>query len=335
MNENQDSLNQLGFLVLRQALSPRGVQHGQRCMSNDKRVNYKCMLKFIDDYMMPEIDKALDWSSVHVKIRASDNNNSSDAGSFHRDISQHHPGKIFPVFTCLSYLDVTTMELIPQSHLFPNMSHAQAIHMFAERIQVKLYPGDLLVFYSTLLHRGIFTENLPHRRLIQVFDVYPNRQTYEQFSPYVVHIPSSKDRMASSGFWIRVYKNKMLSSVVNWFGYLNSATGYGYAPNQNALPEVAYYSSEGAQGRFVPSGQDTFEPGNKYIVRQPTLDVDESSKPAVLWNQYSRQLVLYILLLILVLIIVGYLIYYIVRPSKTVDEPEYNTSTSSTFESYG
>lgn len=40
-----------------------------------------------------------------------------------------------------------------------------------------------------MLHRGIFTEHLPNRRLIQLFDIYPNENILNKVHNKILHIP--------------------------------------------------------------------------------------------------------------------------------------------------
>jgi len=50
----------------------------------------------------------------YLKYRVSNNNKSSDAGSFHRDL--HSYAGVPEIYTCLTYLDESIMEIIVGSH---------------------------------------------------------------------------------------------------------------------------------------------------------------------------------------------------------------------------
>lgn len=96
-----------------------------------KNVNYDMMTKFIDDNMLQFINGKLNWNCKYMKFRVSDNNNSADASVFHGDIIiQTNDTK--PIFTCLTYLDETIMEVIPGSHknisTFPFINKKKDIH---------------------------------------------------------------------------------------------------------------------------------------------------------------------------------------------------------------
>ena len=74
-----------------------------------------------------------------------------------------------PIYTCLAYLDMKSiLEIIPNSH--KNLCHLDFYKSFKSKIQLRLRPGDVLLFNSVTLHRGIFYKNnTNNRRLIQLF----------------------------------------------------------------------------------------------------------------------------------------------------------------------
>ena len=66
------------------------------------------------------------------------------------------------------------MEVIESSHKLRNLGIIESTKLLRNNTkQVKLKSGDVMVFYATLLHRGIFTNtNSPNRRLVQVFNCF-------------------------------------------------------------------------------------------------------------------------------------------------------------------
>src|SRR5579872_1061911 len=215
-------LEENGYYHFSNVFSPDQVRFAQSAMCK-KLVHYQRMEHFIQE-MIKFINQVFNWDAVFVKYRVSDHNNSSDAGAFHRDVLKYDSESLEPCFTVLTYLDSSCMEIIPKSHKYPHMTYGQALDQFRNnRLKVCLRKGDLLIFQSTLIHRGIFTENLPHRRLIQVFEVFPNQMLYNLFSPHLFHIPSSSTLHKVSPFLDWLYKYQLPSNILNYFGYFNAA----------------------------------------------------------------------------------------------------------------
>ena len=77
------------------------------------------------------------------------------------------------------------MQLIPTSHHKTHGSVIHAAHDLNNVITVDIEPGDLLLFNASLMHRGIFFNTEDNRRLIQFFEVYPNKETFDKFATMV------------------------------------------------------------------------------------------------------------------------------------------------------
>jgi hypothetical protein len=271
MSELETSLLKDGYIILKNVISPSDVAFAKNQIIGNE-VNYTGMTSFINNVVFNKLNRYLDWNPKNIKYRVSNNNNSADASLFHRDIvCQGRQLTTIPCFTCLTYLDKTVMELIPSSHYHHVMTTPEAIKNLFQTVKITMEEGDLLVFYSTLLHRGIFTENLPNRRLIQVFDVFPNIESYNIFSKRIIHLKSSE---IGGEFMITLSKIPVIADIANFIGYLNSATGYGWSQKYNILSrcgvslDTDFVSSEGTQGRISGDGIGEI---NKYII------MDESS----------------------------------------------------------
>ena len=190
-------LQDKGFVILKNVLGPSEVEIGLNCIK-DTTANYSCMNKFVKDTFLFQIGKQLNWSRpICTKYRVSDGNNSSDASAFHRDIICVPGTPSLPVYTCLIYFDKTNMEVIPGSHLNYFYKYSEMVGLFNKKQKITLVPGDILVFNSCLLHRGIFTEGLKHRRLLQVFEVFPNETIFNKLNKVIVHVPGKEIGRAS------------------------------------------------------------------------------------------------------------------------------------------
>lgn len=266
-----------GYIIFRGAISMPPYN-----LISDNQVDYTEMTKFIKDEMLMYVNEKFNWKCDYIKYRVSDNNNSADASVFHRDIIMQH-SNLIPVFTCLTYMDETTMEIIPGSH--------KAFKL--KKRKITMYPGDLMVFYSTLMHRGIFTENLPHRRLIQVFEVCRTPQELDYFLKHSVHVPA--DEMYSD-FMIWVSKTPILNFIPNTLSYLNSSFGYGNMGYEN----IEFFSSEGLRGR-LPVGSHEI---NKYVLNHPTIDIPESDRLKFKFVCYWRQYIFCTLIIVWIIYII-------------------------------
>lgn len=237
----------------------------------------------------------MDWDAQYVKYRVSDNNNSSDASAFHRDIIYQDRQKeyIYPVYTLLSYLDKTVMELIPTSHISPVGNYTDALRTYKLKETITMNPGDLILFASTMLHRGIFTERLPYRRLIQVFEIFPDKELYEKYANKFLHIPSPRPKLSALSVFFSRFKLSTL--ILNIYGYLNAFTGYGYHPSllqKYNVSNFTYLASEGLQGR-VNVEPYQWQTINRYILSRPLYDFPEMYRKQLKFIQYTRQHILY------------------------------------------
>jgi hypothetical protein len=150
-----------GFLVCRGAIHNSELKQCLDTYDGDI-VDYASMKHFIDNIFMDVVGQQYNklQGATYVKFRFSDNNN-VDATFTHRDVYNNTSVKL-ELFTCLIYFDEGTIEVLPGSHL--------GAAFFTQALRIDMKPGDVLIFYANLMHRGIF-ENRKRRRLLQVFDV--------------------------------------------------------------------------------------------------------------------------------------------------------------------
>lgn len=258
-----------GYIHIPRALNASQCQQALDCLRTRKEnaattvaaatttVNNISMTRFVNEVFLRKVQSSLRWNYVsYTKYRVSDNNNSSDASCFHRDIlvtkPPKHPDIPDRVYTCLVYFDPTVMQLIPGSHRQTHMGYLRAISQFTKTKDIRMQPGDILIFHSTLLHRGIFTEKLPHRRLIQVFEVFNDRHHEKDILEHTTHIPAVAGD-AWKGAWMeRLSKVPGIISFMNWIGYINAATGYNLRARPVKFGDLeghGWYSSEASRPR--------------------------------------------------------------------------------------
>lgn len=323
LNQNKiKELNINGFLLIKNCIDLNNVKYAQSCINN--KVNYKKLEPYFDDVMLKTIKNELKIDLECTKYRVSNNTNSADAGVFHRDLQSYGKNnEEIPVFTCLSYLDKTHMELIPGSHKYTHLSLYQIPFIIKNRTIVTVNPGDLLIFYATILHRGIFYEQTPQRRLIQLFDCIPKVYVTE-FKKSILHIPCEDNCNSNiSSFFIALHKIPICSEYVNYVGFCTAAKGYGsyynclkYITNDK---EIKYLSTESNRGRIVPKGG--FEEQNMYVVYTNDIkDIDSAKHGKYVLFTFLLDIIIYfILLLILIYLIVKVLRYYFSSSNRKIN----------------
>ena len=259
-----------GYVLIRRETFERGdvgdspfVAAG-RAPINDT-VDYDAMDAFVRDDMLKTVDAVLGTAMTHTKYRVSDNNNSTDAAAFHRDVICVDGWA--PVITALTYLDDATMEVMPGSHRRIRMSTWEAVASYRDKKTLHMRPGDLLVFYSTLLHRGVF-RNPGHRRLVQAFDCAATPAAHATLADGLMHVARDdpvRNRLAGA-----LGTNPLTRTPVNWVAYLQAATGYGAAAGacRTRLGRlgVNVVSSEGSCGRLAPAHDRRAAPQNIYVM---------------------------------------------------------------------
>lgn len=294
-----EQLNTQGFIVIPNAINPnKALRH-----IAGTEVFYDGIESFITNDMLNVLKAKLKWDPRWTKYRLSNNNNSVDASAFHRDIICQRPEHpIIPCFTFLSYLDPAVMEIIPGTHNKRHMSNTEALTSLYTSIELKLEPGDLLLFYSTILHRGIFKRPQENRRLLQIFDLYPYHHDYNIYRNQIMNVKGD-DKYAK--FMIKASSNKLFMPIINYIGYINAATGYGIMKNHDAL----YLSSEGLCHRLTRQ-PGTWQPINKYILSEPQRTLPDHRKPEFDWvcyneTTYAIAIATFAVLLILITIVLN------------------------------
>jgi hypothetical protein len=175
-----NDINNNGYLLLKNILTSEQLQSGLNC-DNNGTVNYIKMKYFIDNIFLPTISSNTNFipNPKYVKFRYSNNNNSVDASTFHSDIYNYTSSEIIPIYTCLCYFDKTQMELIPGSHKKQFHSENSSINSYFKKETIDIEPGDILVFNANLYHRGKNFDTIGDRRLLQVFEVFPDENTFQ------------------------------------------------------------------------------------------------------------------------------------------------------------
>jgi hypothetical protein len=212
-----------GYLIIKNILTPEQLERGLKCDNNGK-MNYQSMKRFIDDDFLPCITKNTNVlkEPIYIKFRYSNNNNSTDASTLHSDVYNHTTMNTIPVYTCLCYFDKTQLEIIPGSHNKEFKLNNNSITSFSSRKTIDIEPGDLLIFHANLYHRGLKYNAGKNRRVLQVFEVFPDKETYNEYSNKLLTVITSKKSSMNILTQLSYYISKFPNLIdgINFFHYI-------------------------------------------------------------------------------------------------------------------
>ena len=281
-----------GYVVIKNAISDKNISFAIASFKDNGDVNYQ-IINYYVKHVLGVVNDHLEWDSEYIKYRLSDNNNSVDAASFHRDIISRKGAPVPPFYTCLSYLDFAAVEVIPRSHLRLFNSYLTSLNWWKRIKRIELSPGDILIIRSSLVHRGIFSKTQCSRKLLQIFEVFPTKQLCLQFEKRILHVPGNEKYNDYMNYLVR---NSMTAPFLNWLGYMNTFCGYGDFP----IGEYLYISSEGQRRRIKLSSEIIYYAQNKYILNYSTRDLPPELVGSFHFKCYYRNYLLSSLLLILI-----------------------------------
>ncbi len=176
-----NNINNDGYLLLKNILTQQQLDNGLKC-DNNGVVCYKSMRYFIDTDFIPTISSNVDFlpNPKYVKFRYSNNNNSTDASTFHSDVYNNTINETIPIYTCLCYFDKTQLEVIPGSHKKQFQKNNNSVNAYFQKKIIDIEPGDILIFHANLYHRGTNFDTKGDRRLLQVFEVFPDEESFHK-----------------------------------------------------------------------------------------------------------------------------------------------------------
>lgn len=250
-----EELHQKGFMVIRGCVKPETIEQFRENVGK-KDVNYKGISPVVYD-VKDCLRELFGWEPVMTKYRVSNQENKIDASFLHNDLKNvSRTNTPIPCHTVLLYGDKGRMQLIPKSHHKTHGSVIHAAHDLKNVITVDIEPGDLLLFNASLMHRGIFFNTNDNRRLIQFFEVYPNKETFDKFAT-----------MVDTSY---VNKSPVLKTLQN----INRATSTQPAINEmtNILMYFNYRLGNQPQLNKVPDKYDPMFASNETKRRLESMD---------------------------------------------------------------
>jgi len=278
-----------GYIVYKNKLSKEEQKLALSCI--DINVDYSILKTFIDNYFLPKIPFS---NPVYVKARLSNNNNSIDASVLHSDVYNFTSEKEIPIYTALCYFDNAQLELIPGSHLKPRESFIQEN---SKRIVLDLEPGDIVLFNAAIMHRGVNFTKEGNRRVLQVFEIFPTQEIYNENVEKLLIVDTSNSNSNSKNLLYYIAQIKWLIEIVNFIGFYLSYNNLKYKLFGMDLPPWQ------KKGRYI-----TYEPGGRVhyydgLVDQININVVFKDTEIVKYSHF------YLWIMIFIFCILFYFIY--------------------------
>ena len=211
-------LHKQGYFII-QNHNPDNINAGLSCINQNNTINYKKLNSFVHTKLLPSINQEIPMLNEPIfgKMRFSNNTNSVDASTFHGDIYNHSENKLLPIYTCLIYFDHAQMEIIPGTHI--KDENNSPLSQFSNKKIITMNPGDMLIFHANIHHRGINFSKTKNRRLLQVFNVFPDRQTHFEHNSKLMNMKTSKS-------WLRILHPitkiaALCKPVMNFYNYIH------------------------------------------------------------------------------------------------------------------
>jgi len=311
INDFKDKLENDGYYHLKNSISKKYIEHGKKYITD--KVNYTRIEELIYDGMINTLYDKTGLQLKVVKYRVSNNNNSSDAAGFHRDLQvmNNELNDSIPDYTVLTYLDENSfMELIPGSHKKYRMTILEAIDNYNKYIRLNIKPGDILIFHASMIHRGVFYKTSKNRRLIQCFDCIPYND-YDTYYNKILHLPCLDN--CYSNFEILAQATSKLKYVIknlDFINYFNVATGYNCKSNfikTLNYKGIEFFSTEANNPRLVPK-VDEFDTSNRYIIKANDVRDQKQSDQRKIYFYTMTLFYIYSLIYILIVIIIIFMI---------------------------
>jgi hypothetical protein len=250
-----------GYLQINKAFSPSSAS----VFFKDATCDYTNMKAFINNTILPGLTTYMSWKDPsYVAFRASDNNN-VDSSLSHRDIICQIPkptaDDVIPSFTCLCYLDATSLEVIPGSHIELGYNGGTVT---GQATVINVNAGDIVLLYSTLVYRELLSPQTS-RKEIQLFELFPSADSLKKYLINITHVPfDGKKTYTMSAI-------NYVPSIMQRISSYNACHGYGLMDVSNLPPECTYIVSEGFSVRL--SIENGWQSNNNYIMQQVTTDL--------------------------------------------------------------
>ena len=263
------SIESNGYILLSNVLTEDQLQYALSCMIKDNEIDYSIMKQFIDDAFFPTIKNhfRVIKDPTYVKFRFSNNNNSTDASTFHGDVYNHKNTELLPIYTCICYFDDAELEIIPGSHKYNN--NGWSLESYNNKKNIIVNRGDILIFHANLHHRGINFNKEKNRRLLQVFEVFPDKETYHEYSSDLVIIQSSNNVFMKNIISPLLYELSKYPMIIDIITFVHYILMYNDAHYKIGMMDIEPWNKT---DKYI-----TYEPGRRVLMKD-IIDNDEKEE---------------------------------------------------------
>jgi hypothetical protein len=278
-----------GFEERNEALEGEGFVHIRQCVGPDilRQFNDHVGKTDVDYHAMAAVllgvrqclYHQLGWRAVMTKYSVSNQDNRIDASFLHTDVKNlSRTNTPIPCYTVLLYGDGGRMQLIPSTHRRAHESLICAAIDLTRIMTIEVAPGDLMIINTSLIHRGLFWDVERDRRLMQIFEVYPNQATFDRFAPMVstTHASESSRLRMLRAIHRKASLRPGVNAVTNMLMYINYRLGY--QPQLNTTVPAEYdpmFASNEPRRRLQDLNDTTM---NVYV---PLIDACPLVKPGL------------------------------------------------------
>lgn len=249
----KSQINNDGYILISNLLNMNELEYGVSSIK-DKKVDYTITKEFIDNILLKKIIKNTDFITepCYCKFRLS---NSTDASTFHGDIYNRSKCEIMPIYTCLCYFDDAQMELIPGSH---KNNSGFGIESYNKKKMIEVKRGDILIINANIHYRGINYNKTKDCRLLQIFEMFPDKETYDNHFSKLVIVKS--DSTMKKIIDPLLYEISKYPSVINFINMIQYILMYNDLHYKIALMDL---SPNEKTDRYV-----SYEPGTQILFNE-------------------------------------------------------------------
>ena len=290
-----DNINQLhtyGYCKIDRNWNNR-VMSGLNCINDNNTVDYRSLNDYIKQSFLPGINNAVPVipQPVYGKFRFSDNTNAADASTFHGDMYNFTEDDVIPMYTCLVYFDDGELEVVPGTHRKSIVDNTTVREKLGMARRIKFRPGDMMIFHANMHHRGVGYSTTNHRRLLQVFDIFPSPEVHAVHNERFYTMKTSKTALAS----VANAASQAAATIPPVINALNAAQYVLVCNNIQYKLALTDVPDSEKKGRYI-----SYEPGKRVLIEHCTsqepwnlnVQVDPEAKTLDPSSYYATRAVL-------------------------------------------
>lgn len=248
-----DKLQNDGYILIENKKYKKEFNDSLNIFYKNNDTDYKKLKNFIDKQYYPTFNKIINNNQkiYYGKFRFSNNNNSSDASTFHGDIYNHTNQNIINIYTCLYYFDNAYLEIIPETHRKDYLINHNNHSSYKNKKKILIKAGTFVIFHSNIHHRGSeFSDG--NRRLLQIFDVCFGLRDYKLYKSKLIIVKTYDSHFIKfmTNYAKKIFKNNKRENItyIHYFlVYYDLQYKLGFmadlSPNEKKNKLISYESA--------------------------------------------------------------------------------------------